>query len=206
MVNITSLVTGVEIRIIDFFLNNINEQFAVREIARKSGVDYKLTHAAVQKLVEKGLLLKKRQANADICSLNFEGNLFPVHYVEMLKTREFLQKHRDLQAFFTRIKDKTKELFYTLLIFGSYAKGTARSSSDVDVLIITPTRAIGEEIERIIDAEAAFLKQKVQIIILDEREFVISLSEKKINVAKEVFKNHIIIIGAEAFYKGVTRK
>lgn len=202
MAFLTSL-TGLELRIIVFFVEHITESFAIREIARKTKIDYKLTHTTIQKLAQKNILLKKRQANVDLCSLNLRNDLTQVHYVEMLRAQDFLRKHHELNIFFKSTMEKIREPFYTLLVFGSYAKGTEAKHSDIDMLIITPSREPGEEIERIINTESIFLKRKVQTIVLDEKEFTANLSDKKLNVVQEAFKNHVIITGVESFYNGV---
>jgi predicted nucleotidyltransferase/predicted transcriptional regulator len=196
-------ITNLEIRILWFFIENISEQFAIREIARKTNTDFKRTHATVQKLVQKNLLVKKRQANVDLCSLNLKNDLTQVYYVEMLRARDFLNKHQELKSFFNSVVEKIKTPFYSLVVFGSFAKGTETRASDLDLLVIAPLRSAGEEIVRIIDAEALLLKRKIQPLVLDEKEFVQSLSEKKVNVAIEAFKNHVIIAGVEAFYRAV---
>ena len=203
MALLTSKLTGLEIRIIDFLITNIAGQFAIREVARQAKIDYKRTHVAIQKLATKGILIKKRQANVDLCSLNLKDDLTSVYYVEMLRAKDFLDKHGDLKTFFTTVKEKIKNGYYTLVVFGSFAKGKEAKTSDVDLLIIVPNREIGEEIERIVSSEALLLGRKVQPIVLDEKEFVDNLSSKKLNVVVDAFKNHIIITGVEAFYNGV---
>jgi predicted nucleotidyltransferase len=154
-------------------------------------------------LVKKGGLIKKRQANIDLCSLNLKGDLSAVFFVEMLRAKEFLDKHSELKNFFKTVKDKVKTSYYSLVVFGSLAKGKETKTSDVDLLIIAPTRLTGEEIERIVSSEAMLLGRKVQLIVLDEKEFVENLASKKLNVVVEAFKNHIIIVGVEGFYNGV---
>ncbi|MBI4145313.1 nucleotidyltransferase domain-containing protein [Candidatus Woesearchaeota archaeon] len=196
-------ITGMEIRVVKFLLENISEQFAIREIARKAKIDYKRTHITVQKLVQKNILAKKRQANVDLCSLNLKGDLTALYYVELLRSKDFLDKHGELQSFFQNVAEKVKTPFYSVVIFGSFAKGAETKTSDLDILIIVPSRDAGEEIVRVINAEALLLKRKVQSIVLDEKEFVQSLSEKKLNVVVEAFKNHVIIAGVEGFYHGV---
>lgn len=202
MVKITPL-TGTEIKIIGFFLQHMIESFAIREIARKTNLDYKQAHSAVQKLVKNKVLLKERHANLDLCSLNFKNDLTTIYYVEMLRKDEFLQKQKELGIFFTDIKKKIKELSYLLLVFGSFAKGRETKHSDLDLLIVAPNKNIGEEIERVINGQALFLKRKIQCLILDEKDFLDNLSSKKLNVVVEAFKNHLILNGVEIFYNGV---
>ncbi len=203
MAYLTSPITGLELKIIEFLVTNVAGQFAIREVSRQARIDYKRTHTTIQKLVKKGVLKKKRQANIDLCSLNLEDDLASVYFVEMLRTKKFLDKHDDLKTFFTTVKDKVKNIHYTLVVFGSFAKGKETKTSDVDLLIIAPTHAIGEEIERIVSSEALLLGRKVQSMVLDEKEFVENLASKKLNVVVEAFKNHIIITGVEGFYGGV---
>lgn len=67
-------ITELEIRTIRFFLEHMGEEFALRELSREAKTDHKLIYLTVQKLVKKGVLLKKRQANIDICSLNLQSH------------------------------------------------------------------------------------------------------------------------------------
>ena len=203
MALLTSKLTGLEIRIIEFFITNITGQFAIREVARQAKIDYKRTHVAIQKLATKGILIKKRQANVDLCSLNLKDDLTSVYYVEMLRAKGFLDKHRDLKTFFTTVKEKVKNCYYTLVVFGSFAKAKETKTSDLDLLIIVPNREIGEDIERIVSSEALLLGRKVQSIVVDGKESVENLASRKLNVVVEAFKNHVIITGVEGFYNGV---
>lgn len=203
MVNITSELTGLETRMIVFLLQNITEEFSIREVARQTRTDYKLTYVTIQKLVKKGVLTKKRKANVDLCSLNLKGNLTSVCYVEMLRTNKFLDKHSYMKTFFSAIREKVKAMYYTLVVFGSFAKGKETKMSDLDLLIIAPTRQVSEEIERVVQSEALLLGRKVQTIVVDGREFVENLGSKKLNVVVEAFKNHLIVNGVEGFYNGI---
>ena len=204
--SINTPLTGLEIHILSFFLENITEHFAIREIARKIKVDYKHVHSTIQKLAKKKIIIKKRQANIDLCSLNLKNDLIHIYYVEMLRSIDFMNKHKELKFFFQSIQEKIKTGFYSLVVFGSFAKGTETINSDLDIMIITPSRNIGEEIVRIINAEAILLKRKFQFVVLDEKEFIKSLESKEINVATEAFNNHIIIQGFEIFYHGIKQR
>jgi predicted nucleotidyltransferase/biotin operon repressor len=153
MMSIISSVTMLEMRIIVFFLANTGASFGVRELSRKMGIDYKMVHTAVQKLSKKGILIKKRQANLDLCSLNLKGDLTSVYYGELLRANSFLQKHKEISSFFNAVREKVKTIFYSLIVFGSFAKGTETKNSDLDLLIIAQSREFGEEIERVINSD-----------------------------------------------------
>ena len=204
MAKITSL-TNLEIRLLNFFIEHIKEEFGIREISRLTKIEYKSIHSTIKKLAKKEVLLKQRRANVDLCSLNLKDDLTSVLFVEMIRKRTFLLKHKNLERFFVNVLEKTKEIYFTLVIFGSFAKDKERKNSDLDLLIIAPARDIAEEIQRIINSEAFLLKRNIQSILLDEKEFISNLSDKKLNVVVEAFKNHIIITGIESFYEGVKK-
>jgi predicted nucleotidyltransferase len=197
------LPSALEVRIVIFFLAHAGGIFGIRELSRKMKTDYKMVHTAVQKLSKKGILIKKRQANLDLCSLNLKGDLTQAYYGELLRANDFLKAHDELASFFNSVKEKVKTIFYSLVVFGSFAKGTETMNSDLDLLIIAQSRELGEEIERIISAETVLLKTKVHAIVLTETEFTAGLKEKKINISTEALKNHIIIAGIEAFYNAL---
>lgn len=198
-------ITGTETKIIQFFLEYPTESFAVREIARKTGIDYKQVHTAIQKLAKKKIINQKKQANLDLCSLNLKGNLTPICYSEMLRRDSWLKKHSELNLFFRDILEKIKETNYILLVFGSFAKNKEKKNSDLDLMVIAPSKDVGGKIELVINSETIFLKRKVHTLILDETEFQANLSSKEPNVVKEAFKSHIFIMGIEAFYNGARK-
>lgn len=202
MVINTSL-TKAEAVIISFFIANMQKEFGIREVSRKAGIDYKNAYGTIQKLANKGALLKRRQANLDLCSLSLKSDFAEVCFVEMQKARMFLEKHKTIMEFFKAVMDKTGHIYCTLVVFGSYAKGKETKSSDLDLLIIAPEKSTAEEIGRLIDAESVIVTSSIHTIAISEADFIANLKEKKPNVIIEAFKSHIIITGAEAFYQGV---
>lgn len=194
-----------EIRTISFLIENISDQFAIRDIARRSGIDYKLVHSAVQKLADKEVIIKQKIAHADLCSLDLRGDLSPVYYVESVRAMAFLSRHPVIRNVFEAVKQRIPSVYYSLIIFGSFSKGSQTKASDLDLLIISSNRAAGEEIARIIHSESIHLGMKIHSIVVDEKEFVDNLKDKKQNVVIEAFKSHIIIAGVEGFYEGVRK-
>ena len=54
-----------------------------------------------------------------------------------------------------------------LLVFGSHARGTARTDSDVDILyVLQPGRRLGWEIEQLSDELSALLGRPVDLVSL----------------------------------------
>ena len=202
MVINTSL-TKAEVAIISFFIANIQKEFGIREISRNTNTDYKNTYLTVQKLVKKGALLKRRQANVDLCSLSLKGDFGEICFVEAMKARNFRAKHRTINEFFNAAMEKARHMHYILAVFGSFAKEKETKSSDLDILVIAPEKNAAEEIVRILNAESVTIAAGIHAMAISEADFISNLADKKPNVITEAFKSHIIITGAEAFYNGV---
>jgi len=202
MIKITSF-TVTEKNLLTFFIEHPTESFGIRELSRKTSIDYKMVHTTIQKLTKKRVIIKIRKANVDFCTLNLKGDITYVYFVELIRRHTFFLKHKDIHDFFMEIEQKIKELHHTLVIFGSFAKEKEHTLSDVDILIIAPTKETAEEIQRVITSESFILKKQIHSIALDEKEFLINFQSKGLNVVKESFKNHIILTGIEAYYKGV---
>lgn len=90
-----------------------------------------------------------------------------------------------------------------MLVFGSYAKGTETKDSDLDLLIIAPTR---EDIPALEQAAQHYTKAKKGIVVVDVQGFIEMMKNPKtLNVGNEAKKHHIILYGAEQYYQLLKR-
>lgn len=93
----------------------------------------------------------------------------------------------------------TKDPFFTLAIFGSYAKGTQKQNSDLDLLLIIPTKKESLKFQAAI--EKTYLKIKKDIVIVSTEECREMLKKSaELNVGNETKKHHIFLHGAEQWY------
>lgn len=113
-------------------------------------------------------------------------NLQAKNYVfnaERYKLIELLKKYPELNIIIDDFLKKAEEKL--IVLFGSYAKFTAKSDSDIDVYVETENKRIKEKIE------LTHSKIKVKIGDFDTDSQLI----------KEIIKNHIILRGVEEFYE-----
>ena len=118
----------------------------------------------------------------------FKKNLTSRSFVlsaENYKLAKILTKHNWLEpAFQNLIKKKGLSL---IILFGSYAKGTEKKGSDIDLYVQTRSQKIKKEIQSISD--------------------LISIKTGKFDpddlLIKEIIKNHAIIKGAEEYYEKI---
>lgn len=196
-----------EKRILRFFLTKVNNQYTIREISKQIKTTYKMTHLYIQKLIKEGLIIAEKQGRSTLCKFNYKKADERVYYVEALKTKEFFQKNKDILILFNDLKAKYKKVYFTLLLFGSYAKGQQTKHSDIDLLAIIPKSENIESTERNLQASLSLMPMKTHLIVIHEDDFSEMLTNKQItNVAKEVINNHILLYGIEGYYnmiKGV---
>ena len=103
--------------------------------------------------------------------------------VEMHKTIQAIKKYPRLRKIIDKIKENKR--ISLVVIFGSYAKGTATKQSDIDLYIETEDRKI-KDVAELIDT-----KLSVKIGQYDRKNILI----------REIEKDHIIIKGVEKFYE-----
>ncbi len=65
--------------------------------------------------------------------------------VKMLET----QYYEVLEEFRNRVLDKLGEKVYSIIVYGSVARGTATKDSDIDILVIGKDREDWETVSRI---------------------------------------------------------
>ncbi len=183
--------------VLAFLLNNLGNEYSIREIARTVGQDYKIVFTTVHALAKAKLVELTRISNINRCKpcLRQENAALFGLVSERFAARKLLKLvWNALQDAVTSINNP----FYVLLVFGSHAKGTARPASDVDVLFIVADKAQEGEIETAVRKSATLNNLKINPVILTREEFMKGLQEE--SVARETYKKHFIIKGGELFY------
>ena len=104
---------------------------------------------------------------------------------ENYKLSKLLTKHPELEPIFNDIIKKSKSSL--IILFGSYAKGTPKKDSDIDIYIGTTSQKTKQEVQKIYG--------------------LISVKIGKFNpddlLVKEIIKNHVIIRGGEEYYEKI---
>jgi len=104
---------------------------------------------------------------------------------ENYKLSKLLGKYPELEQIFNDIIKKSK--CSLIILFGSYAKGTPKKNSDIDIYIETTSQKIKEDVQKIYD----LISVKIGKFNLDDL------------LVKEIIKNHVIIKGGEEYYEKI---
>lgn len=189
------LFTKTEIRVLELFVSRILDTFTIREISRLIKKDLKIVHTSVKKLISKEFFIKEKNG----LRLNYKNNITDLAYIENLRKEDFFKKHDLIKIHITNFLKKSKNKFFILLIFGSYAQGKENKKSDIDLLAVLPSYI--KKFERELKSKLSISSKKFHITIISQESFYEMLQNREeMNVVNETINNHIILYGAEQYY------
>lgn len=168
----------------------------IRELSKAIKADYRITHTAARKLIIKGIIKPRNAGKSILCELNNTYYGIEILNAENQRKEELL-KNKNLNQLCKEIMARMKTSFFTLLIFGSYAKKTQTRNSDIDLMIITNEKNTEEEI----NSTLALIPLKTHCLTFTEEEFARMKNSAKPNVIHEAIKNNVIMYGTENYYR-----
>ncbi len=199
-----TMLTKKQLKLLGPFLANIFKEYGQRELGRlaheKSSNAVQL---AIKQFEHEKIVTSRNVGTSKLYRINFDNEL-SYDYLSLLKY-EGLPK-AVLQSIET-LKEEIEKylLFYSLVIFGSYAVGKQHAKSDLDVALIIPDKA-HEKNMKIAETMAklkSLLSLHVQIITFNEMFEM--LTNKEANVGKEIARKHRVVHNVNIFYKIVRR-
>ena len=104
----------------------------------------------------------------------------------------------------SKLAEKFISEIRSIVLFGSYAKGTAKRRSDIDLLFIVSDlkdKSLRDSIERESASYQYSHNIKISPLITDIEEFKKMLKSKELNVGKEVKESGISLYGHEFFWR-----
>src|SRR2546430_1490692 len=177
--------------ILALLYGHADEQFYLREIARRAGTGIGATQRELGQLTDAGLLHRLRRGNQVYYRANRENPIFEELKSILAKTSGI----RDtLQEGLARLADRVKLAF----VYGSIARGEEKASSDVDLMVVGNVSfqdvvAALSEIERKMGRE-------VNPTVFGSREFREKLAAKN-HFLSSVAKEKKVILSCELFAK-----
>ena len=173
--------------IIERFLGNYTSEIYGRQLIGKVQLSQKAIALALGGLEKEHILKSRAEGNIKYFRLNLENQEIKdvILSAEISRKIGFFNKHRKLAHIFKR-DDRI------IGVFGSYAKGTEKEDSDIDLFII------GRKNKEDYNLIGKKLDLRISIKYFTENEFR-QLSKQKNPLLGEIFKSHIIIFGFEGF-------
>jgi predicted nucleotidyltransferase len=162
----------------------LKDKSHIRELAKKLNVNHMNILRNINKLSKENVVDYEKVGKNKTCFLKktAESKAY-VFMAESYKLARIIKEYPELRGIIERIQENSK--IKLAILFGSYAKGTARHESDIDIFVETNDKNVKKEIEM------TNTKLSIKIGKYDKSNLLI----------KEMEKNHIIIKGVERYYE-----
>jgi predicted nucleotidyltransferase len=172
------------------YTGNCRQGFHVRELAKILNISPSAVSYMTKNLEKQRILNCRTEGRNRKYFINFTNPAAKtlVAGAEMTKAAELIRKH-------IIIKKLADEIDFNgvTLIFGSFAKNTAKEESDIDLLLIgKKDRKIGKNIYDF----GKLYRRQIHLISMTDDDF---LKNEKKEFVNEVIKNHVVLGGAEKF-------
>jgi hypothetical protein len=194
------MLTKTQAKIMQLFTANITKAFSIRQVERDLNISYPLIHRAITPLIKSNQYLILNENN--LVQLNYQNHHNVLAYVESLRKDELFHKNyaKPINYFIEEVLDKFDQEYFIIILFGSAVE--SNKPRDYDILFIFENNKVANERERTIDIIASNHSDKFHIqSIGTESVFEMSKKRNQKNVLNELLNKHIIIYGAENFYR-----
>ena len=181
-----------KLKVINYLGKNRDETFTMHELSKLTKVPYATFYRTIKTMAD--LIFKTKAGKATLVQLN-KQNPLTKHYL-IISSKEEKDEYFKKQPLLKKITEELPSGDYTLLLFGSYAKGTQTAKSDIDFLVINRK---GEREPDFSRYETLF-RIRVNPIYITREEFVAMLKEPDENVGKQALKNHVLLYNPEKFW------
>ena len=186
-----------ELSVVKALLGHKGLELSIRALAGLIRKDYKNTYVAVKRLEKAGVLTVELFGNTSRVLLSTIAS--PILFTAEFERRAELIKKKDFAVMldsFTQLRSR----FYVLLLFGSYAKGTATKHSDIDLLFVVP-KAFEVEFEKEINTLVKTLPLPFHIHVFSDNDFKAMNKSKEVTVGSQAIQHNVVLHGIETYYE-----
>ena len=184
-----------ELKIVDLLARNTERKFTINEIAKFLEEYYSFVHRIVNKLIKDSVVTKEKAGKSYLCSINLynEKTIILVNLSKIEKKNDLYNSNKELKIILEDFVKSAESLItpISIVLFGSYAKGTATKESDIDILLISKTKVGIDKITKEIYAKYG---KEINPVIMTSEDFK---RQKDKSLIKEIIKDHYVLYGVE---------
>ncbi|MCF7798459.1 hypothetical protein K9M74_01000 [Candidatus Woesearchaeota archaeon] len=178
------------------FVSKIPTRFSLRQVGKELDMHQALAYRSSKELIKQKLIIP----DDDKYMLNVKENHQELAYIEHLRCKELLDKNKSISLLREDIIKEFPYGYFVALIFGSTV--TNAKPRDLDVLLIIEHTEDIEQAERYLHTITRNHPLPIHTLILSfESVYEMLAPREDKNVMTEVLNKHIILYGAELFYK-----
>lgn len=192
--------TKEELKVLELFRENIFQECTIREIQKKLGKNsYNWVFRTIKKQSKSGILSLEKKGNTSLCSVNLYNNL-TLDYLSIIEKKKIFENKKLPIKNIKSLINSMDVSYFSFIITGSYAKGKAKKSSDLDVVVILENKDDVRRNSNILRNKGELMNPQAHVYVFSKKEFLEMLLDREENYGKEVFRNNLIFFGAENYY------
>ena len=175
------------------------EEMTIREIQERVDYSYERINSALKSLAEKKIVIEKQKGKTLVYSLdlkNLYAEIMGFNAYMLQKEIEFIKKHKGIYQVIKEIEQNP--IIWSIILFGSYSKGTETRQSDVDVLILSiPSKE--KEAENFIKSLKHKYGIRITSVVLPMHEFI-DIKKDNPELWQDLRLYSIAFKGSDTFY------
>ena len=180
------------LKIINYLGKNAGQAFTMHELSKLTTIPYATFYRTMKILTD--LITQTKAGKATMIQLNMQNPLTK-HYL-IISSKEEKDEYINKQPLLKKISKELPSGNYALILFGSYAKSTQTTKSDIDLIVINKKGAREPDFSRY---ETLF-NIRINPIYVTREEFIAMIKDTEENVGKQALKNHIVLYNPELFW------
>jgi len=190
--------TKKQLRVLEPFLAHLFREYSYKELKGKEKSNNSI-QSAIKRFKDKSLLTERKLGTSKLYSLNQKNEL--AYPLLELMTQEKLSPIVKKSIVILKKELEKYTLFYSIVIFGSYANNTPKKKSDLDVAVIIPNKSPEKNLKIAVHSaeNKSLLNLDVHIITVDD--FKGMLTAEYANLGKEIANQNLPVYNVEIFYK-----
>ena len=194
------MLTKKQLSIFGTFIRNIFKEYSYKELKNLSGEKSNNSFQLAMKEFKNEKLVRERKIGTSrLYTLNMENEL--VHHYISLIAQSKLPKLANEEIMLLKKEIERYTLFYSLVVFGSYADNTYKKGSDLDIAIITQDKTNEKGIKTALNSANNKMLIKIDAHIITIREFLEMLKLDYENLGKQIARKNLPIHNVNIFYK-----
>lgn len=184
----------------NLFVSKITNKYSLQGAGKELGMHQALSYRASRDLIEKGLIISDKNG---LYGLNYKENIHELVALEYMRTNKFLNnsKHKRFIEFSKEFMEKIKENNYLFFLFGSAVESDMPRDYDIVLFFDDMEKAQKyENILSVLSKNYPGISIHINVDTINDLIEMIKKRDEK-NVGNELLNKHIILYGAEQFYK-----
>lgn len=198
------------LKIIGLMRRELGKGLTILKISKQLKIGYRPAYNHISEMEKERMIQIEKIGSSKQCKLILTEpkTRHLLESLDIARKEELYKENPKLKSIVESLIPKLIEQFiseiHSIVLFGSYAKGTATKQSDIDLLFIVNDLK-NKKLREVIERESASYQYsyniKVSPLITDIHELKNMLKAKELNVGKEAREFGVSLYGHEMFWR-----